>query len=107
MTYTIFAAHLDEDGTVRDEDCAHRVDGEDCLRRQRDTLQAIVDTLDRTEDDVVITHGMVVWLRHPRNNSYIVSRPVILKHRFQDLPYDEPCYSTKEAAEPPKGKTDA
>ena len=39
MIFTIYAAHMDEDGTTRDEQCCHIVDGEACLRRQLAALK--------------------------------------------------------------------
>ena len=39
MIFTLYSAHMDEDGTTRDEQCCHIVDGEACLRRQLAALQ--------------------------------------------------------------------
>ena len=39
MIFTLYAAHMDEDGTTRDEQCCHIVDGEACLRRQLAALK--------------------------------------------------------------------
>ena len=60
MIFTLYSAHMDEDGTTRDEQCCHIVDGEACLRRQLAALQdentdlkAIVDAIDELRDHEV------------------------------------------------------
>ena len=88
-----------------DREFLHRHTEARCLRRQRDALQAVVDKLTRTANDVPVVPGMTLWDIDPEGNPIRHCSPVhpwlvvLGRERGWHGPVDpRRRYSTPEAA---------